>query len=252
MIDLKYIEEIGKSRLTGSDLDFFLRVWRGDPEVYVNRLKAIGFNEAGKVLDAGCGFGQWSLALSGMNEEVYSLDYNPVRIEVLKLLVEHQSGLRIIPTSGSIDQMSYPDNFFDSVFCYSCIYFTDYRKSVAEIHRVLKPGGKVYICSNGLGWYLHNLINGHNSSDNFDPREMAIQTIDNTFNYLSGLGSRPGGQVIIGSDRMSAYMKETGFEKIVTGSEGSLKTNLDIPVKRFYPDGYFGKEGVYEILAWKR
>ena len=43
----------------------------GDLEKYKHRLKAIGFESInGPVLDAGCGFGQWSIVLRDLNSKV--------------------------------------------------------------------------------------------------------------------------------------------------------------------------------------
>ena len=59
------------SELKDNDADFFKRVWNTNIEIYSNRLKAIGFENQEKVLDAGFGMGQWIIALSELNTNVY-------------------------------------------------------------------------------------------------------------------------------------------------------------------------------------
>jgi ubiquinone/menaquinone biosynthesis C-methylase UbiE len=246
------ISDIGKKHLKGADLEFFSRVWSGDISIYSARLQALEFSGMEKVLDAGCGFGQWSIAMSHLNSEVYCTDINKVRINTLKDVLKLFPGRKITPSVSSLEETGFRDNYFDAIFCYSCIYFTDYRKSLAEFHRILKPGGKLYVCSNGLGWYLHNLLERHNPSENFDPRKMAIDAIQNTIDYLTNPLERKEGQIIIGSEKMKKFMDEIGFENILIDGEGRINFNKNINIKSFYNPNYHGMEGVFEILAWKK
>ena len=71
---------------------FCERVFSTDPSVYENRLKAIGFQDMDRVLDAGCGFGQWALVMAGMNREVHAIDVDPSRVEFLCEMVAQGAG----------------------------------------------------------------------------------------------------------------------------------------------------------------
>jgi len=53
---------------------FLERVYGGGFEKYSTRLSQHGFRGFCRVLDAGCGFGQWTLALSWMNQSVEAVD----------------------------------------------------------------------------------------------------------------------------------------------------------------------------------
>ena len=70
MIINKDILNIGKIFLNDNDFSFFKRVWSQDLNIYKDRLSAIDFNQKNNVLDAGCGFGQWSLQLSILNNNI--------------------------------------------------------------------------------------------------------------------------------------------------------------------------------------
>lgn len=239
-----------KSLLSPSDEEFFYRVWNTDQSVYISRLKAIGFQNFNSVLDAGCGFGQWSVALSTLNSYVYGFDNNANRISVVN---EIKDILKIQNASFSVDSIertSFPDNFFDAVFCYGVIMFSDYREVIKEFLRILKSGGKVYICTNGLGWYLYNLIDTHNSSENFDSRQMAIDTIKATLNfYRSGVYTPPN-QILIPSEDLISELVKNNFKVIQAGGEGTINlTQQDI--RPFFRSHYYNEEGVYEVLAEK-
>jgi SAM-dependent methyltransferase len=238
------------NQLSPSDLEFFQRIWRTDVAVYQNRLKAIGFEKCDNVLDAGCGFGQWSIALSSLNNFIYSFDNHNGRIAALRELITRMNITNIFPSVQFIHDLSYDNDFFDAIFCYGVIMFSDYTKVIKEFFRILKPGGKVYICANGLGWYLHNLIDTHNSSENFDSRQMAIDTIKATLRFLrSGIYTSPC-QIIIPSEDLVSELTRSGFEIIQKGGEGTINlTNQEI--SPFFKSTYYNEEGVYEVLARK-
>ncbi len=238
--------------LEGADGEFYGRVWNTPQTVYRNRLKAIGFESHAHVLDAGCGFGQWILGLASLNQQVTAFDYSDIRVKTLQNVVEHQKLSNVRALSASLENIPLPDQSFDAVFCYSVIYFTDWKKSVQEIARVMKPQGKLYLCANGLGWYLHNLINEHNSSASFDARQMAGDAIENTLQYLYENKRNPEKQLFIPSEYLTDELTKHNFDIIASVPEGTYQVNEGVSIKPFYQASYYNKEGVYEIIAVKK
>jgi ubiquinone/menaquinone biosynthesis C-methylase UbiE len=48
---------------------------------------------------------------------------------------------------GDVMSLPFPDDFCDTVVCYSCLpHFPDKVKAMQEIRRTLKKGGQVFIC----------------------------------------------------------------------------------------------------------
>jgi hypothetical protein len=64
----------------GADAEFFHRVWGGGLDRYDERLRALGFEGHGRVLDCGFGMAQWMVALADMNTHVSGLEYSPRRV----------------------------------------------------------------------------------------------------------------------------------------------------------------------------
>lgn len=236
--------------LSPADIEFFYRIWKTPKSVYEDRLRAIKFHDMETVLDAGCGFGQWSVALSGLNHNVYAFDSHRGRVSALNDIIRLKDLKNIYPSIQSIELLNYEDQCFDAIFCYGVIMFADHRKVIPEFYRVLKPGGKLYICTNGLGWYIYNLIETHNSSDNFDSRKMAAETIDNTLRFFHSGHKDFEGQICVPSSIMIKELKRFGFDIMAYGSEGSINLS-DVSIKPFFIGEYLGYEGVYEILALK-
>ena len=237
--------------LTGDDRDFFLRVWATDPEIYRKRLTALGFVGLGNVLDAGCGFGQWSLALAAVNRDVTAADVSEIRTRTLADVANHFGVANLNTVVSSMEEMPFDDAAFDAIFSYSAIYFTDFRKSIAEFHRLLRPNGRLYICTNGLGWYLHNLVTGHNASATFNPQAMAIATLENSLAYYASGKHRPGHQIVIPSEVLRETLEKEGFVVDAMVPEGTFAVEGMPAGASFYKGEYHGADGVYEVVARK-
>lgn len=115
---------------------------------YVGRLGMTGQ----RVLDAGCGVGNWSLALSRYYTNVTALEFNPDRLHCTRLAAQ-AAEVDIETIEGSIEDLPFEDGTFDGVFCNGVIFLTDWRRSLSELQRVLKPGGTLYVSFDDLAWW---------------------------------------------------------------------------------------------------
>lgn len=238
--------------LSGNDLDFYWRVWKENLNIYIERLKAIEFAGMRRVLDAGCGFGQWTLSLAELNDYVCGIDIIPDRIKVVKTIVQKLEIKNIELKRQSVEHIKYSSRTFDGIFCYGVLYMTDYKKTLKEFRRLLKPGGKIYLCLNGLGWYIYNILDNPNKSMHYNPRELAIKAVANTLNFFSGGRHNSHQELIIPSQALKNYMSSIGFYKIKIGAEGTIKLRQGANIHSFYASRYYGLEGVYEIIAYKK
>jgi SAM-dependent methyltransferase len=96
--------------------------------------------ESGRILDWGCGSGQMSWLLDRRMLEVVSYDLEDKRLE--KLVQPH------IPFQLALDGYDLPfsDASFDGVLsCGVLEHVPNERISLAEIHRILKPGGYLFV-----------------------------------------------------------------------------------------------------------
>lgn len=246
----KEIKAFIEKRLTKNDRDFSKRVWGTKQSVYINRVKAINFIDKSHVLDAGCGFGHWTEALRKLNKKVTGIEYSDLRFDFCKKIKEFLTQENADYVKGNIESMPFEENTFDAIFSYSVIYCTDYRKSLKEFYRVLKPGGVLYFNTNGLGWYLYNLIEGHNNTENFDTRKMAIETFSNSLSYYSQGKHNQGKYIITPKQTIVNELVKLGFKNSVIGDEGTINTN-NVEIPSFFKGGYYDEEGVFEVLAKK-
>ena len=153
---------------------------------------------------------------------------------------------------GTLDEIACENDTFDGIFAYSSILFTDYRKTLKEFHRVLKSGGKLYFNANGLGWYLYNIIDEHNSTNNFSSRQMGIDTIKNSLKFYSTGSAGPGDQIIMIREIIIDEMEKIGYQIVAQGGEGTINLQKDIKINPFFKSEYYDQDGVFEILAIKK
>ena len=109
----------------------------------------------GRVLDAGCGPGRFTLELLRLGAHVTALDISPGQLELLRARVPDVEAL-----VGDITDLSrFADDAFDVTVCFGgpLSYVADRaEQAVAELARVTRPGGHLLVSVMGLaGAVIH-------------------------------------------------------------------------------------------------
>jgi 2-polyprenyl-3-methyl-5-hydroxy-6-metoxy-1,4-benzoquinol methylase len=96
-----------------------------------------------RLLDAGCGSGQWAIAFAERGARVTGIDLSP---KMIRLAREHASvrGLDIEWRTGDVTQLADPLAVFDAIHARVLFQFVpDVPGALRELRRVLKPGGRL-------------------------------------------------------------------------------------------------------------
>lgn len=108
-------------------------------------LELAGPVEGRRVLDIGCGDGALVAALARRGAIVTGLDRNPVMLAAARARLD-ASGLETALCEGDGAALLCPDNTFDLVTAVTVLCFVaDATRVLAEIARVLRPGGRLVI-----------------------------------------------------------------------------------------------------------
>ncbi len=110
------------------------------PEVLRDLLSTSGIDGASRVLEVGCGTGNYIAALENSARcEGWGIDPAP---EMLARAIARAPSIRF--EQGNAEDLDFPSDFFDLVFSVDVIHHvTDRRAYFAEAHRLLRRCGKV-------------------------------------------------------------------------------------------------------------
>jgi SAM-dependent methyltransferase len=123
----------------------------GNIDIYLfDQLLKGRFDYCTKVLDAGCGNGRNVVYFLRNGFEVYGVDQSAEAVQMIKALAA-----KLAPgnppenfTVGNVEDIAYPDNYFDVVICSAVLHFAynprHFDQMVKAIWRVLKPGGFLF------------------------------------------------------------------------------------------------------------
>lgn len=113
-----------------------------DPRIYHVQLIARHFGDMnGKLaLDAGCGKGRFARVLQDQNPQA-----RIVALDLALAMLQHAKP-PLAPVCGTLTQYPFRDNSFDFVYATESLeHAVDIDAAVAELTRVLKPGGRLVI-----------------------------------------------------------------------------------------------------------
>lgn len=92
-----------------------------------------------RVLDVGCGRGILLSSLADRGCEVYGMDVSETAVSG----ADPRAQINVAPC---LTECGYPDDHFDQVILWHVLeHLTNPREVLAEIHRILKPGGQVIV-----------------------------------------------------------------------------------------------------------
>jgi ubiquinone/menaquinone biosynthesis C-methylase UbiE len=91
-----------------------------------------------RVLDLGCGPGDGAALLNGKGAVAIGLDYSQGMLEDAKKVPQNAGRL----SRGDAGRLPFKDGAFDKIVCTNSFHhYPDHRRALAEMRRVLRPGG---------------------------------------------------------------------------------------------------------------
>ncbi|MDP2696275.1 MAG: class I SAM-dependent methyltransferase [bacterium] len=122
---------------------------------FYNKVATFSRPYRGHILDVGCGSGillQRAGRLADAGTKFYGLDISPKLCDLTRA-----NNPEAEVSCGDAEDMSYDDNKFDMVLMTEALeHMLDYNKSLSEVRRVLKPGGKFIVTVPNRDWLRYD------------------------------------------------------------------------------------------------
>lgn len=161
--------------------------------------------ERPRLLDAGCGIGDYALRLARQGFSVTGIDFSETVLENARAyLARDPAGDRITLHRDTLLDLSFEDDEFDAILCWGVLmHIPDVDAATSELARALRPGGRLAISETNMR----------------SIEAVALRLL----RRLTGKGAR-------------ALRTEAGMEHWADGSAGDLMTresDIDWLVRRF-------------------
>jgi hypothetical protein len=105
----------------------------------------------------------------------------------------------------------------------------------------LRPGGRLYLNGNGLGYYIYRWKSNANATETFSPQRSAALSFLNTLVYRETKQAPREGQLIIDPEEMAEALRAAGFAIVAQGGDGTIRIDAAAPApKPFFRSEYYG------------
>ena len=191
-----------------------------------------------RILDFGCGPGTISVGLAQAVHpgELHGIDMEESQVGVARAAAEAGGHDNATFRVGDATDLPFEDGYFDAAHCHAVLmHVPDTRKALAEVRRVLRPGGIVA---------SREMIVG---SSFLEPSNERTEEAWTTF---AGLLSANGGHPQMGRE-LAAQFLEAGFEDVrASGSFDFFGTDADVAfLHAFIADWFYSPQVIATVTG---
>lgn len=173
------------------------------PFSWVYRITKRYLQPGTKILEGGCGIGQYVYSLNFNNYDVYGVDYADSTVRIINEVFPELN-----VSYGDVNNLLFDDNFFDGYWSIGVIEhdWQGYENTAKEMHRVLRPGGYLFLSFPAIS-YLRRLKIHLSNYEQYDFR------------------SKPVGfyQYILDRDEVIGNFEKLGFSLVHSSWLGGFK-----------------------------
>jgi ubiquinone/menaquinone biosynthesis C-methylase UbiE len=134
-------------------------IYRKRLNIVLSWIDGLGESAGAKVLEVGCGGGRAAIALAQRGYHVDAIDSASNMLAITRACASQAGVLEIVSTKvGNVYQLEFADNSFPLILAMGVMpYLGAPKKALAEMARVLSPGGSLVVTA-GNQWRLHHIL----------------------------------------------------------------------------------------------
>ncbi len=180
--------------------------------------------QRGRILDVGCGAGQTLIALGpGSGRTAVGIDVDPDALRLGRGLADDQPRF----VCGQAESLPFAHDSFDFVIARVALPYTDIARAVAEIARVLRPGGACWLSLHPPSVALRQLL-GH--LRRLQPKGLLYQL----YVVANGLALHLFGRQVhfpLRRERIESFQTSRGIRRVL---EAAGFADVEIDRERFF------------------
>ena len=158
---------------TNPNDDFSISMWSLDQTIFRNKLELLTKN-SDKVLDFGCGSGNWSISIASKVSTVKAIDISEARINTLREILLDNEINNVTTELINTEKHELGQEIYNVVICYNVFpYMNDYDDKIQKFYNSLKPGGLLFCSSADIGIIFFYLWSAR--------KELSLKVIFNLF-----------------------------------------------------------------------
>jgi SAM-dependent methyltransferase len=94
------------------------------------------------VLEPGAGNGEFTLRIAASGATIIGVEISPKQVDIARARLDAfpETSVQV----GDVDNLDFPDEYFDAVVGQSVLHHFDLERSLPELRRVLKHGGRFF------------------------------------------------------------------------------------------------------------
>jgi ubiquinone/menaquinone biosynthesis C-methylase UbiE len=137
--------------------------------------------DGARVLEVGCGRGAGvEILLEHFGaSRVYAIEIDPEQLRRAERRLAAHFGRRAVLALGSVEYLPFADQYFDAVFDFGVLHHVPgWQTALAEIGRVLKPGGRFFfeeVTRDALNRWLYRTLLDHPAENRFSEGEFVAE-----------------------------------------------------------------------------
>jgi 2-polyprenyl-3-methyl-5-hydroxy-6-metoxy-1,4-benzoquinol methylase len=126
-----------------------------------------------RVLDAGCGIGNFVEVLRGVADEVLAVDLNPANLAVLRRRFAGVSGVEVLQADLDLQRDELAARAVDSIVCLDVLeHIEDDRRLLASFHDIVRPGGVLFVKVPAVPWLYGSIDIASDHHRRYSRREL--------------------------------------------------------------------------------
>jgi len=173
-----------------------------------------------RVLDVGTGAGQEMIPFSTLGATCVGIDISLASGVIgRRLFARHYPKLPAYFATATAEHLPFPARAFDLVLCRVTIPYTDNRAALAEIGRVLRPGGILILKTHHLRYYTRKFADGiRRRSPLFSIHALRV-LVSGTIFHVTGRQPSPGillRESFLTQSRLEKELARAGLAMVAT------------------------------------